>query len=441
MTDRQQQLKQGEMDLSARLSEAEAERIRFEQLNQRLSSEVDKREQMIKQLTAEVQKRDQAIADHNLMATQLENVRVSQERENQELRATIEGLNQHTAAGGTTESNLSNGEGLNPADQATGAASESFRLLSNTMTDLCNEMKVAQGGSLVQPFSGEGHSQFSTWVKEMERTKLRINGTDERMRSLALATLKGAAADFLVRLLKNDPRLSWKEILHKLKGRYCDLADARYAKQQLRALEQTKTESVQNFSERVYLAAQEAFPGQDLDEDATLQSILIDVLVNGLRSVSITRHLIRTNPRTFREAVNNAAQEQQTLRSIKLQQATKRAEEPMEVDHNDLEFLVQPSRRPDSLEGQVTEIAESVRQLVRRQDELERSAQVGKGNKKRPKTDKDGHFICYQCNKPGHIARNCKQSRRRDTETHGSSGGAADRESRPAPANPQGALN
>ena len=441
MTDRQQQVNQGTMDLSARLAEAEAERIRYEQLSQRLNTEVDKRDQAIKQLTAEVQKRDQAIADHNQMATQLENVRVSQERENQELKATIEGLSNFAATGGTPQSSLNNQGRLNLAGPDTGAASDSFRLLSTTMTDLCNEMKVAQGGSLVQPFSGEGHSQFSTWVKEMERTKLRINGTDERMRSLALATLKGAAADFLVRLLKNNPRLSWREILHELKGRYCDLADARYAKQTLRALEQTKTESVQNFSERIYLAAQEAFPGQDLDEDTTLQGILIDALVNGLRSVSITRHLIRTNPRTFREAVNNAAQEQQTLRSIKLQQATKRAEEPMEVDHNDLEFLVQPSRRPDSLEGQMTEIAESVRQLVRRQDELERSAQVGKGNKRRPKTDKDGRLICYQCNKPGHIARNCKQSRRRDNEAHDSSSGAADRDNRPAPANPQGALN
>ena len=84
------------------------------------------------------------------------------------MRATIEGLKQTAATGGIVQIDQNNGSllqeeigGLNPAELVTGAASDSIRLLSNTMTDLCNEMKVAQGGSLVQAFSGEGHNQFT----------------------------------------------------------------------------------------------------------------------------------------------------------------------------------------------------------------------------------------------------------------------------------------
>ena len=83
-------------------------------------------------------------------------------------------------------------------EAVTKATEHPFSLLAGTMADLCNELKVAQGGALVQAFNGEGHTKFTNWLRDMERTKLRIQGNDERMRGLALATLKGNAAEFLV---------------------------------------------------------------------------------------------------------------------------------------------------------------------------------------------------------------------------------------------------
>ena len=448
MADRQQHLKHGEIDLSTRLSEAEAEIVKVEQQNRHLQSEVEKRDQFISEqqteksaieqinqkLTAEVQRRDNAIREHNTLAETAENHRVSIEKENKELKIAIKQLRQTGATVGMPN-NLDNApilQELTAAGSSTSTTANSIRGLSDAMSDLCSEMKIAQGGTLVQVFSGEGHSQFNTWVREMERTKLRINGTDERMRSLALATLKGAAADYLVRILHTNPYMSWRDILRHLKERYCDLADARYAKQNLRALEQTRSESVQNFSERVYLAAQEAFPGQDIDTDSTLQGILVDVFINGLRNASIARHLIRTNPRSFDQAVVNAAQEQQTLRSIKLQQTTKRSEEPMEVDVHDPTPNASATPRIDKLEGHVLVIAESVGKLIQRQEDQERSVRVNTRNRRQPRTDRDGRLICYHCGRPGHIARECRQRQGRELNRPGGVAGADDQDNRTA---------
>ena len=123
------------------------------------------------------------------------------------------------------------------------ATQHPFLLLADTMADLCNELKVAQGGALVQTFNGEGHSKFTNWLRDMERTKIRIQGNDERMRGLALATLKGNAAEFLVRLLKRDPETTWDTIAFRLKERFGDTDDSRCAKQTLRTMEQNKVEN------------------------------------------------------------------------------------------------------------------------------------------------------------------------------------------------------
>ena len=90
------------------------------------------------------------------------------------------------------------------------------------------------------------------------------------MRSLAISTLTGPAADFLWRIIEHTPEVTWNQIKDALKQRYSDISDVLYARWSMRGLVQTKTESVQNFGERIIAVAREAYPGQDLN-DPTIQ--------------------------------------------------------------------------------------------------------------------------------------------------------------------------
>ena len=63
----------------------------------------------------------------------------------------------------------------------------------------------------------------------------------------------------------------------------------------MQGLVQTKTESVQNFGESIIAAAQEAYPGQDLN-DPTIQGHLVEIFASGLRSPGIMKLILRKRP-------------------------------------------------------------------------------------------------------------------------------------------------
>ena len=58
-------------------------------------------------------------------------------------------------------------------------------------------------------------------------------GNDTHLRRLAISTLKGTALDFLIRLIKREPEISFDNIATKLKKHYDFLIDSRCAKQTL----------------------------------------------------------------------------------------------------------------------------------------------------------------------------------------------------------------
>ena len=70
----------------------------------------------------------------------------------------------------------------------------------------------------------------------------------------------------------------------------------------MRGLAQTKTESVQNFGERIIAVAREAYPGQDLN-DPTIQGYLVESFASSLRSPGIMKLIIRKRPADLDRAI------------------------------------------------------------------------------------------------------------------------------------------
>ena len=264
---------------------------------------------------------------------------------------------------------------------------------------LDNRIKLLK--SNIRQFNGEGESRFRDWLNDMTRTHTVNAATDEEMRMLAMATLTDVAADFVSRGIQENPAVSWQAIRHRMIGRYSDDADAMVARTKLVQMEQNKSETVQNFGERIFKQAKLAYPNVDVANDPVVQGVLVDILANGAKEYAVGRALRRKKPATFDRAVDVAAEEQAVQRSCKmLKKHTPAREEPMEVDS--LQHAEGAAASADQ-QGKLDVLIEAVSTLVKHQ--AYRSQNQPKVT---PKFDEQGRPICLKCGLPGHIARHCR---------------------------------
>ena len=133
------------------------------------------------------------------------------------------------------------------------------------LNNMCQQLKATELIDGIRRFDGECHMKFQDWLADMERCHAVVGDDDERMRNLTLRSLRGAAAEFATRGVKENPTATWEEIKTTMEARYSDLSDAQYSKQTLRKLQQTADEPVENFGERILTRAQFAYPGQDIN--------------------------------------------------------------------------------------------------------------------------------------------------------------------------------
>ena len=94
-------------------------------------------------------------------------------------------------------------------------------------------------------------------LKDMQQ--LSSTCDSERMCVLATLTLGGSAGTFVARTLKENPRISWEELIKLIKTRYSELTDPFMAKEKCRRMQQRSGESVQNFAESLNTAALDAY--------------------------------------------------------------------------------------------------------------------------------------------------------------------------------------
>ena len=229
--------------------------------------------------------------------------------------------------------------------------------------DIQLELRSQGLTSTIRKFSGDSNESFREWTADMERAAKILADDDERLRALALQTLGGSAGEMVARVLNEAPKITWKELKYRLTQRYSDTADREYSRQLLKRKVQRKDESVTTYFENLLTIAREAYGDQDLN-NRWIQSMLVEIFIDGVCDNRVARKLIRRKPDTLHEALDIALQEQQTDRSYNL----RRGETPMEVD---------------ALANATTH--ESQAQLLERIEQLERrlqaSATVSPGNR------------------------------------------------------------
>ena len=109
--------------------------------------------------------------------------------------------------------------------------SENFKQL---MYELCLQGFANQ---IPNFFESDVRSQkLRTWIREMEKLSMALGGDFNRLKVLAIHTIKGVAAEFASRILRETPSMSWQEFKDQLLSWFSDQSDSQYALQQMRKL-------------------------------------------------------------------------------------------------------------------------------------------------------------------------------------------------------------
>ena len=135
---------------------------------------------------------------------------------------------------------------------------------------------------------GIGAKRFRDWLCDIDGVGQALQADDERYKTLAFQSLKGATGTFLSRYIKDHANHTWAEIKAGLIVQYEEDRGAHLAKQKLCRLQQKSGESVQNVAERILTLAHEAYENVD---QALVQTMLVDVLIDGVQDDAIAKQL------------------------------------------------------------------------------------------------------------------------------------------------------
>ena len=292
-------------------------------------------------------------------------------------------------------------------------------ILAANFRSLQLELRAGHLGSKITDFSGDSSRRFNAWLRDIETMGLAVEATDSTMRSLAVQSVKGQAAEFIGRLFSESPNISWEELKARMTAQFSDEGDREIALQRLRKLKQNKGEAIQSFGERIRRTAIDAYPGQNL-QNPIISEVLVNTLIEGVCNDRIAHKLIRSHPESFDSAMGIAIREQQTYRLFEL----RRKEEDMEVDA--------VAKSNPSISPTQNEVFE---ELVARLESLEKNqswkrpqkpfSQSGAFSKQKPanqikrdnKWTEDGRPICNFCGITGHKWKECRKRRSQNQAT------------------------
>ena len=199
------------------------------------------------------------------------------------------------------------------------------------------ELRMQSCSSKIRSFRGDSSENFYQWLQDMERYLTQLGNDDARARILTLQTLVGPAADFATREIRANPAITWDELKVKLDARYNDMADLAFARQKLRRMTQSRSESVQNYFERLIVHARHAY-GETQLQNKFVQQQLVEIFLDGLLDDHMVRRLIRSKPSTLDKALELATAEQQAKKTFDLRRVPYSQEQPMPMEINVMDY-------------------------------------------------------------------------------------------------------
>ncbi|XP_014668810.1 PREDICTED: uncharacterized protein LOC106810060, partial [Priapulus caudatus] len=172
-------------------------------------------------------------------------------------------------------------------------------------------LRVAEARTSVPRFTGDNAPlsiTFDDWLSTLNWRQLELGLDATSLRVFGLSTLGGHAAEFSRRLLLERPAMTWEQITEQLTKRFRDPLREVDAQNALKNFQQNSGEHIRPYGDRLLTLALRALPVEQLST-ADTQRRLVDIFLDGLRSVHTQRLLLHRTPATLTDAIDLAADE------------------------------------------------------------------------------------------------------------------------------------
>jgi hypothetical protein len=168
----------------------------------------------------------------------------------------------------------------------------------------------------IKTFDGS-RTNLRNWLNEVEKIAYINRIDDNATKLIAYQSADGKCSEFLQRVFQEYPRDGWEEIKEQLIARFGETTDHRQAFFILRNRRQKPDETIQAFSDELFTLSHKAYPNFRRHE-AFIETELIGIFIDGLRSPELQLKLLRESPRTLMVAVKIALVEHDVLKRWEL---------------------------------------------------------------------------------------------------------------------------